>query len=87
MFGIYIYILSMYCYFKKELILIYKFVLIYICYNYNLLCFLFNEIEVWNMFMNMVLYFNDVGLEFFVLCNSGNNVYWCFLFYVFKNNI
>lgn len=48
---------------------------------------MFNEIEVWNMFMNMVLYFNDVGLEFFVLCNSGNNVYWCFLFYVFKNNI
>lgn len=47
---------------------------------------MFNEIEAWNMSMNMALYLNDVGPEFPVSCNSGNNVYRRFLSHVFKNN-
>lgn len=47
---------------------------------------MFNEIEAWNMSMNMAFYLNDVGPEFPVSCNSGNNVYRRFLSHVFKNN-
>lgn len=72
---------------KKELTsILYKSVSIYTCYNHNLLRLLFNEIEAWNMSMNMALYLNDIGPEFPVSCNSGNNVYRRFLSHVFKNN-
>lgn len=52
----------------------------------SLVLIMFNEIEAWNMSMNMALYLNDVGPEFPVSCNSGNNVYRRFLSHVFKNN-
>lgn len=85
-FGTYTYTSSTHCYSKKELTSIYKSVSIYTCYNHNLLRLLFNEIEAWNMSMNMALYLNDIGPEFPVSCNSGNNVYRRFLSHVFKNN-